>query len=149
MRDIKWRGISTETNEWVYGSLIVDKKEAFILNGVIEATDEYIAIEDWRPVKIETVGQYIGSKDKNGVEIYEKDILETPYEYHGNPLEEGSSGLYRGLVRYRPSTGFIQTKALVKDDEEENWIARKYLGIRSTTATVIGNFYQNPELLRL
>jgi len=109
------------------------------------------AFEDWIPFE-GPVMQYTGLKDKNGVEIYEGDIVETPYEYPGNSMtgEEEASGRYRGEVHYRPSKGFIMVSVRVKDDEDESgtWVKRGELEIRATYTRVIGNIHQNPELLK-
>lgn len=74
----KFRGKSTaEENkgEWVYGNLVFDKDLAIIVSGIDEATCEYIAFEDFCSVDIDTVGQSAGLFDKNGVEIFEGDVL--------------------------------------------------------------------------
>ena len=95
--------------------------------------------------------QYTGLKDKNGKEIYEGDILETPYEYNGSEYtnQDDEAGLYRGKIHYRPSKGFIQTHVIMFDDYEEadTWSKRGDLEIRSSYTKVIGNIYESPELL--
>jgi hypothetical protein len=64
--------------------------------------------------------QYTGLKDKNGVEIYEGDILE--------------SGAYRLRVEYDNRLAGWQPMFLMRHDPENY-------------CEVIGNIYENPELL--
>lgn len=114
----KFRGKSTadENNgEWVYGNLIVDGRQAFIVNGVIESNEQYISIAEWYPVDIKTVGQSTGLFDKNGVEVFEGDIIATnsfacivsfgKYDYfEDDGVKITGIGFYLGYLNVEPAT---------------------------------------------
>ena len=74
------------------------------------------------------VMQYTGKKDKNGVEIYESDILSLIY-------------------------GSINMIGYVKLEDSGEWIIYKdegnYLGVHHNISRIklIGNIHENPELL--
>lgn len=68
MRQIKFRGLRTDGKGWVYGDLLCN----WTIHQILSEDDgnEYKVIP-------ESVGQFTGLHDKNGVEIYEgKDSLE-------------------------------------------------------------------------
>lgn len=66
-------GIKFKGSRWIEGYLIEQNDNAYIINGVIEANSEYISIEEWVPVKPETVSEFTGLIDLNGVDIFEGD----------------------------------------------------------------------------
>ena len=122
MRTIKFRGKSILTDEWFYGDLVhsADNKRFGIL---VNDKDSYDECE----VALDTVGQFIGLYDCNGKEIYEGDIL----DFNGLTVE----------VRFvRGAFAFLVNGYL--DDE-------LYGDCRTDLfAKVIGNVYENPELLK-
>lgn len=73
MKKIKFRGISKETNEWVCGQLLYLGNQPFIVGNLVEANDEYTAVEWWQPVHPNSVVQLTGLKDLYEVEIKEEE----------------------------------------------------------------------------
>ena len=72
------------------------------------------------------VMQYTGLKDKNGKEIYEGDIVETFFE----------NRKYVGAIEFSS-----QSLAYRMKEMEHVWLTGR-------TIKVIGNIYENPELLK-
>lgn len=88
--------------------------------------------------------QYTGKKDKNGVEIYEGDIL-TSENY---PFQDEGKYNYHGIVEWADEvTAICITKRLV--NKSKRGISDGIADIIEDTEKfqVIGNIYENPELL--
>ena len=117
MREIKFR-------QWL------TKNKIFHYFGFIE--DEFLG-----PISLDTktnpVTQYTGIKDSKGVEIYEGDIVEAPYCF----------GLVEGYHCFGPG-GWSIRKFTVSFD---NLLGYQWKYWNMDKAVVIGNIYENPELL--
>lgn len=144
MRQIKFRGKFIYSNEngsllWIYGNLYqtdtlrnVGKAKIF---GNIRYNEDIIITDN--EVILGTVGQFTGLHDKNGNEIYEGDIICT-YDSQNNPIMHE--------IYYLENESRFATKLIGYEFMETGGLTQKW--IDELDFEVIGNIYDNPELLK-
>ena len=137
-REIIFRGKSSVTNEWVYGSLVKVGNESHIVGfDEVDLNGHHIKFCSDKPVftKQGTISQFTGLYDNNDKEIYEGDIL---CVYDG--------GKYSNIV-VKWSEEVMTFMAYCPD---ENLCPLSRLSdflSRTHEIEVIGNIYDNKELL--
>ena len=143
-----FRGKRKDNGEWVYGNLIKRKiwsSEFYVIRVEDNGFDSYVEYE----VIPETVGQCTGLEDKNGKLIFNGDVLKGfTYPF----LSDGDYDYYALVVWSKDYCAFRlrtikapQSKVRgISDGNTEfinNW--------NSDDWEVIGNDYDNPELLEV
>ena len=131
MRTIKFRALSIfKGKEWLYGIPSWDFTHLFPTD---EDNLDGFSCFECRP---ETISQFTGQHDKNGTEIYEGDIL--AHDYGGY-----------SLIVYRE-----ECMAFCRIDAKDVGNINGYYNLHEEAwrsclqrAKVIGNQYENPELL--
>ena len=121
--NIKFRGKSTKTGEWLYGDLVRNVEGAFAIVPPFEISmNNYCGNYE---VDKGTIGQFTGLYDESGRAVYEGDLL----SWYDNNLIE--------VVWY--DAGFC-------DCNTNNIVPLRYLDVEDRK--VIGNIYDNKELLK-
>ena len=129
MREIKFRGWHKDAEDMVYFGLGEDNIQCEGEDG-----EKFkFMIKDGHPVM-----QFTGLKDKNGEEIYEGDIVS-----NGIVAHEVKHGEYLEDVNCKEYTNFGYGFYVGEDAEFSDFDQLK----NSRLWEVIGNVYQNPELL--
>lgn len=128
MHEILFRGKRVDNGEWVEGYYAPIGEYHYILTGRL-ALVPYLGFEHFL-VNPETVGRFSGLTDRNGVKIFEGDIVHV----------KARSCCFTGYVIYWP--------------EEARYACKTKSGIRYAICArlefeVIGNIYDNPELLEV
>ncbi len=130
MRDIKFRAWDKRNNKWINEELIVFADGNFGLIDPLCWDGGVTTHEDYVSEKGLAVMQYTGLKDCHGVDIYEGDII---LQYPGFGYEFKTR---KGIVEYADCCFWHHIKgcSLVLTDHD-------------CRLEVIGNIYQNPELV--
>lgn len=168
-REIIFRGKKIDTKEWVYGNLVM------VCNGETLKRYPCIVISynhdafDWHEVIPETVGQYTGVNDKNKDKIFEGDIIHYKEFQNigiGDMTEEerclfsldelkGEKYVDRNTdVNWHECSFLIKSGSKEEYDDEDDYdcaidilASNHYNQSPIVESMVIGNIYDNPELL--
>lgn len=138
MREIKFRGLRTDTNEFVYGYYAkLTAAQLGILNvPLAEARICHVIIVEGEffHVTEKSVGQYVGRTDMNGVEVYERDLISSNLGTNKEAIREVrfDRGCWR-MVRIKGNSRLPKSISL-----------HELVGLNFP---VIGNIDKNPELL--
>lgn len=132
MREVRFRGKSVASGRWEYGYYFyhgrTNQHAIKLTQGAV--TDHEVAVIP------ETVGQFTGLKDKNGKEIFERDVVVAYCIDMNSSSFKFGAPMYQGPVLY--------------DDGTARFVIRQGLDFelsRPALYEVIGNIYENPELI--
>ena len=133
MREIKFRGKRVDNGEWVFGSFIPDALEGsdsdLVSWGFIRRYNRDVRKMETIEVDRETVGQYTGLDDKNGVKIFEGDIVR---EYANDYTPIYQNGIYM---------------AYNVDKINDPYVSTQFNVIWRNGCEVIGSIHDNPKLM--
>ena len=130
---VRLDGTPLESN-WVYGCGV------FVSNDNNALIYQSMPVFEKHPVYRETLGQYTGLTDKNGVKIFEGDII----NIRGNSnYDDYKSINYNAVVTFIDGA-FCTIDAISEDEcavKRYNFYRREY------EIEVIGNIFDNPKLM--
>ena len=124
MREIKFRGKSIKIDcfgKWVYGDLHIRSPFAHIHEDIGKRA----------PIDPDTIGQFTGLTDKNGIEIYENDVIKVD--------------CFIGEPSYIVKWDVIGARFIFVSTESGGYLTPRDFNFEYVE--VIGNTIDNPELL--
>ena len=142
MRNYLFRGKKTTDGGWVCGGLLLDGDVACIVKISVKGIPNghivpAVEMEAWQ-VKPETVGRFTGVRDRQGVDVYEGDIVDAGFTCNDTDV---------------PCTGYVywDNDWLISFGESleecESFDDVEYLTDFDNSFKVIGNIHDNPELM--
>lgn len=138
MREILFKAKRIDNGEWVEGCYAECNGKAFIGIDISIYSDIFevfcAPVIRWFEVDPNTICQFTGMTDKNGVRIWKNDIVEA--------RSQGSRAI--GTVKQRVDGLWIMSPAW---QNHEFWELKPNSN-GETTVEVLGNAFDNPELLQ-
>lgn len=152
-REIEFRGYDPDTKRWYYGSYVrLERVSGYAWSQSPDQDnkkhqendfDDYIfftEMNDWgletkkkrATVDPKSVGQFTGLRDKNGVKIFEGDILDAEDRIVTVEFHSPSASFDSSFVKYKSDGVFDKLR-------NQDW---------SNRTDIIGNVYDNPELIK-
>ena len=127
-REILFRGKRADNGEWIYGYLIGNN---VIVGEVVDFEEDYFTTEFWYKVNPEIVNQFTGITDKNGIKVFEADVVKHKFRRVWSEQEHTSIVVWNdNFMCYYLFDG------------------ASYIRMREDVIyEVIGNAYDNPELV--
>lgn len=150
MREIKFRGLSTDGHGWLYGYLVKGNNSYLVteesMQYAVVSHNDHASLSLFQVVP-ESVGQFTGLIDKNGEEVFDGDIVKLHAGHPSwiqNPFEivfQNHAFAFKQPDRKGSTAICVYLNDCVKaevitETSQDDWLVE-----------VIGNVHEHPDLL--